>query len=186
MLRPDGDHRNALRNFGALVFARKLRERARIAVINGHPDPRPERFCAALAGAYAQGARSAGLEVRELVTGAGDISPESAFQALDWANHFVVVFPMWLDRPPAPLQAFFAGWARHVVEGGYIEPPARTARLVVTMGMPAFAHRRQSEAISLPGIYRADISYIGSVESASPKQRAAHLADAWRTGARTA
>ena len=36
----------------------------RILIIDGHPDPRPERLGHALAAAYAEGARSAGHEVR--------------------------------------------------------------------------------------------------------------------------
>jgi len=38
----------------------------RITIIEGHPDPAGNRFCHALAEAYAQGARAAGLEVRRI------------------------------------------------------------------------------------------------------------------------
>ena len=38
----------------------------RIAVIQGHPDPSPERLCRALAGAYRRGAEEAGHEVRTI------------------------------------------------------------------------------------------------------------------------
>lgn len=41
----------------------------RILIINGHPDARPERLCAALAAAYAAGARAAGHEVQSLSIG---------------------------------------------------------------------------------------------------------------------
>lgn len=36
----------------------------RILIIIGHPDPGPKRLCRALAASYADGARSAGHEVR--------------------------------------------------------------------------------------------------------------------------
>ena len=38
----------------------------RIAVIDGHPDPAPERLCHALADAYAEGAARGGHEVRRV------------------------------------------------------------------------------------------------------------------------
>jgi len=41
----------------------------RILVINGHPDPRPERFCAGLADAYATAAVAAGHDVRRIALG---------------------------------------------------------------------------------------------------------------------
>ena len=47
--------------------------RRRILLINGHPDPRPERLCAGLAEAYGAGALAAGHEVRRLNVGRFDI-----------------------------------------------------------------------------------------------------------------
>ena len=41
-----------------------------ILVINGHPDPSPERLAAALAKAYAEGAETAGHQVRRIDIGA--------------------------------------------------------------------------------------------------------------------
>ncbi|HWA60997.1 MAG TPA: hypothetical protein VG939_06460 [Caulobacteraceae bacterium] len=38
----------------------------RILIVNGHPDPAPERLCAALASAYGEAARAAGRETRRL------------------------------------------------------------------------------------------------------------------------
>lgn len=40
--------------------------RMKIALIQGHPDASAERFCAALAAAYAAGANSAGHELRQI------------------------------------------------------------------------------------------------------------------------
>ena len=189
------------RRHGALVFARKRKAPARIALINGHPDPRPERFCAALCAAYAEGANAAGLQMRALTLGAvcdfaaPDTAPrleatplERAYEILDWADQFTIVFPLWLDGPPEPLHRFFAGWTRHSVAAGCIEPRARKARLVVTMAMPAFAHRaltrRTGGMIALPGIFRADLNYIGSIDAVSAEQRAASLDDLRKLGAR--
>ena len=40
-----------------------------ILVVNGHPDPRPERFCAALCDAYSAGAQAQGCATRRLDVG---------------------------------------------------------------------------------------------------------------------
>jgi putative NADPH-quinone reductase len=129
-----------------------------ILVINGHPDPRPERFCAALAQAYADGARAAGHQVRALTVGDLDfplIRSREAFEAEPpaavreaqalflWARHVVLVHPLWLGAAPAHLCAFFEQAFRQ----GFALPAAgeavgpgklagRSARLIVTMNMP--------------------------------------------------
>ena len=45
----------------------------RILIVNGHPDPRPATFCAALAAAYAAGAAAGGHEVRRIDIGTLDL-----------------------------------------------------------------------------------------------------------------
>ena len=45
----------------------------RIAVIDGHPDPAPERLCHALADAYAKGAVAGGHEVRRVSVASMDL-----------------------------------------------------------------------------------------------------------------
>src|SRR4051794_18859287 len=94
----------------------------RILIINGHPDARRERYCAALADAYAAGALEAGHEVRRLDVGALEfplILSAEAFAATDlpldvakaqasvtWASHLVLVHPLWLGAAPALLKGF--------------------------------------------------------------------------------
>ena len=94
----------------------------RILIILGHPDPRPERFCRALAATYHQGATEEGHEVKVVdVTrldftalktawsGKGPV-PEGLREpqeAIRWAEHLVIVFPIWLGTMPALLKAFF-------------------------------------------------------------------------------
>ena len=94
----------------------------RILIIIGHPDPEPRRLCRALAASYADGARSAGHEVRlvdvatidfpllrtqeEFVDRALPVTLEDAAQAIGEAEHIVFVFPLWLGTMPALLKAF--------------------------------------------------------------------------------
>lgn len=138
--------------------------RQRIVVIQGHPDPDPRRLGRALADAYAQGARDAGHEVRRIDLAALDFPmlrsreewlsgslPESLRgpqEAIGWAGHVVLFFPMWLGTMPALVKAFL----EQVLRPGFAVGDAqdgqwrrllagRSARVVVTMGMPAFMYR---------------------------------------------
>lgn len=131
----------------------------RIVVVNGHPDARPERLCSALVDAYVRGAHRAGHEVRRIDVGELEfplIRSEADFQdaappatvrhaqeALLWANHLVIIYPLWLGSAPALLKGFLEQVFRY---GFAISPPGermrglldgRSARIVVTMGMPA-------------------------------------------------
>ncbi|MGH6873340.1 MAG: NAD(P)H-dependent oxidoreductase [Rhizomicrobium sp.] len=172
------------RAFDPLAFARRIKPRPRIAVVNGHPDPRPERYCAALCRAYAAGAAEAGLEtrladLRPFADGASetDQAAQDAFAALDWANQITVVFPLWLDGPPEPLRRLFASWSRRA--RGEIAPRPRKAHCVVTMAMPAFAYRalsrRAGARLSLDGVPSPSLTFVGSVEAISAGQREAWL-----------
>lgn len=135
----------------------------RILIINGHPDPAPERLCSALADAYGKGARDGGHFVQRLDVGALDFPLitsadtftgnttskviEDAQQAILWADHVVIIFPLWLGGPPAQLKAFFEQTFRY---GFALSAPGqkmqgllkgRSARMIVTMGMPAVIFR---------------------------------------------
>jgi len=134
----------------------------RILVLNGHPDPRPQRLCAALALAYADAALAAGHEVRRIAIGAFDFpllasaeefaSPaepgviRNAQDAISWAEHLVFVYPLWLGSQPAKLKGFLEQIARGGFalggEKGRIRGmlKGRSAHLYVTMGMPGLVY----------------------------------------------
>ena len=154
----------------------------RILIVNGHPDPRPERFCAALCDAYQLGANAGGLQTRRLNVGALEHlaaertgqSPRDVVQALDdilWAGRLAIVYPLWLDQPPDILRGLFDR-----LNGAHAERPAH---IVVTMEMPAFMHRslcRTSrplamQALSLPGVKSDTPTLIGSVNAITGEQR---------------
>lgn len=136
-----------------------------VCVINGHPHADPGHFCHAIAQAYSDGASEAGLTVRQLsiasikpecLLNPGDfeIGPDDSaiIQAQEFilaSDHLVIVFPLWLGTVPALLKAFFEQIAR----GGFLIGPTdkgrwpdqrmkgRSARVIVTMGMPRLAYR---------------------------------------------
>jgi putative NADPH-quinone reductase len=172
----------------------------RILIINGHPDPRPERFCAALAEAYSQGAAAAGHDIRRLTVGSlefplirsrgafEDMDPpaciQEAQQLLTWAEHIVLIHPLWMGSAPAYLKAFFEQTFRY----GFAMPQpgegiphgrlgGRSARIIVTMGMPGAAYGAifggfgvravERSILRLAGIRPTRHTYVGQVESRS-------------------
>ena len=136
-----------------------------ICVIDGHPDADPARFIHAIADAYCDGAKHAGFDVERisvaslqpmpLLTVAAFTRPPaepilSEREKLSRADHVVLAFPLWLGSMPAVTRAFF----EQVACGGFLiqEPEGdsrwpkrlmkgKSARIIVTMGMPAFLYR---------------------------------------------
>ena len=87
----------------------------RICLINGHPDPSPERFCHALTDTYQAGAQETGHNVDRLDVGAMEFSflsspqefetkPPAVFDpvrtAMSEADHLVLIYqPMAVSVP---------------------------------------------------------------------------------------
>lgn len=155
-----------------------------ILILVGHPDPSQDRLCRALADAYADGAQAAGHEIRRIDIATLDIpylrsQPEfehvspskgllEAQDAITWAEHLLVVFPLWLGDMPAMLKAFFEqvlrpGFAFAYRSKGLPEKrlAGRTAHVVITMGMPAFAYRWVFFAHALRLLKRNILSFVG-------------------------
>lgn len=157
----------------------------RIVIIQGHPDPRGGHFGHALAGAYAEGAQAAGHEVKLLDVAKLDFpllrskddyekgaTPDAIRQAQDvlkWAEHLVIFYPLWLGAMPALLkgfleQAFRPGFAFSVSSSGGMPQKrltGKSARVVITMGMPAFAYRWYFGAHSLKSFKRNILGFCG-------------------------
>jgi len=155
----------------------------RIFIIDGHPDANPARLSHALAAAYAEGATQTGAEVRKVAISDWPgafvrdkaqfaAPPEDAFVTdiranMEWAEHIVFVFPLWLGGAPALLRAMLeqmsrAGFA--LAEGpngprGRLK--GRSARLIVTMGMPALAYRFMFGAHGVRAIARSILGLCG-------------------------
>jgi putative NADPH-quinone reductase len=157
----------------------------RILVIQGHPDPESSHFCHALSQAYTQAARDAGHQVQhvdvarldfpllrskhEWEQGQVPVSLKPAQEAILWAEHLVFFFPLWLGGMPALLKGFLEqvarpGFALATEEGGRLPKrllKGRSARLVVTMGMPAFVYRWLFRAHSLKALERNILGFVG-------------------------
>ena len=191
----------------------------RVVIIQGHPDPTGRHLCHGLADAYAEGAAAAGNFVSrvdlakldipvlrsqaEFESGTLPSSLNAARDAIVSADHIVLVFPLWLGTMPAPVQAFL----------GQVMPPGiafayqskglpskllrgRSARIVVTMGMPALAYRwfffahamraLNRNVLGFVGISPIRTSLFGMVENASEEKRQRWRGPMRAPGARSA
>lgn len=159
----------------------------RILIIIGHPDPSPKRLCRALADSYADGAQSANHQVSRIDVAALDFpflrtmeefqsekvaaSLEEAAQAIRDAEHIVFIFPLWLGTMPALLKAFLEQLMRPGIAFAYPEAgktgfaktllKGRSARVVVTMGMPAFFYRLWYLGHGIAGLRRNILNFVG-------------------------
>ena len=94
----------------------------RIVIIQGHPDTQTRHYGHALADEYAKGAEDSGYEVRRVEVAQLDfpflrrkedfektelpVALAPAVEAIKWANHLVILYPLWLGSMPALLKAF--------------------------------------------------------------------------------
>jgi putative NADPH-quinone reductase len=157
----------------------------RIAIIQGHPDVRGTHYCHALAEAYASGARGEGHEVlfidvaqlefpllRTQEQFRSDSLPNSirdAQSTIRWADHLVFFYPLWLGTLPALLKGFLEQTFRDGF-GVQFEANGRawkrllkgkSARIVVTMGMPAMIYRLYFGAHGLKSLERSILAFAG-------------------------
>ncbi|CAG2157929.1 NAD(P)H-dependent oxidoreductase [Cupriavidus numazuensis] len=156
----------------------------RIVIIQGHPDPSGHHLLHALADAYAQGATTAGHVVRrvevakldfpllrtqaEFETGILPPALEQPREDMRWAEHWVFLFPLWHGTMPA----LFKGFLEHIFRPGFAMDygkkgfprrllAGRSARVIVTMGMPAPLYRWYFGAYGVRGFERSMLSFAG-------------------------
>lgn len=156
---------------------------SRIAIIDGHPDRDPDHFVHALANAYAEGAETR-HEVRRIDVAALDFpllrrpkdwqegvpppAVAAAREAIAWAQHLVFLYPLWLGDVPALFKGFLEqiarpGFAIGRIGKGFPEKllTGRSARVIVSMGMPAAFYRLYYRAHSLKSLERNILDFAG-------------------------
>jgi len=158
----------------------------RIVVIQGHPDNSERHLCHVLADAYAEGARQGGHEVRFVAVAeldfpllcsakawsSAEVIPDiqNAQNTVAWADHLVILYPLWLGTMPALLKAFMEqlfrpgfAFSREESSGamGRKLLTGKSARIIVTMGMPAFFYRWFFRAHSLKSLERNILKFVG-------------------------
>jgi len=173
-----------------------------VLIVNGNPDTSQERLCSALAHAYQEGAQSRDCMVQridvggihfsmlrsaqEFATDPAQEAVKNAQSAFLRADHVVFIFPLWLGGPPALLKAFMEQLARdHFLiresEKGFPKGclKGRSARLIVTMGMPPLFYRTvfgghgikafTRSILRLAGFSPIGISYFGGAAITAPR-----------------
>ena len=114
---------------------------------------------------------------------------------MKWADHLVILYPLWLGSMPALLKAFFEhlfrpGFAFEYHSNGRLPKKkllGKSARIVVTMGMPAFVYRwvffehslksLKRNILAFAGIKPIRTTLIGNIEGMTDKQRMEWLDD---------
>lgn len=156
---------------------------SRITIINGHPHYDRDHFVHALAAAYADAA-DAGHQIRLLEVAKLDFpvlrdpedwksgeTPEGLLDAQEdirWADHLVILFPLWLGGMPALTRAFLEQVCR---PGFAVEPQGtglyrkllkgKSARIIVTMGMPATVYSLYFRGHSVKSLKRNVLQFVG-------------------------
>ena len=172
-----------------------------ILIINGHPDT--DRYCSSVAEAYSKGARKSRAKVRrlDLATmsfdpilhkGYDEIQPlepdlEKAQEDIKWAEHIVIIFPVWWATVPAILKGFIdrtilPGWAYKFTGimswEKYLK--GRTARIIATAGAPGWYYRfvvgmpgvkMLKDTLKFVGIKPARATILGSLNIKVPPKR---------------
>lgn len=187
-----------------------------ITIIQGHPDDKARHFGHALADHYAAGCEAGGHPVRRIdvarlefpiLRAKEDFEKgpppdviKQAQEAIEWANHLCIVYPLWLGGMPALLQGFFEqvfrpGFAFLADQRGRMPKgrlTGKSARIVVTMGMPALVYRwyfgahslksLERNILGMAGIGRIKESLIGMIDGMSQERREAWLEKMRRLG----
>ncbi|WP_337099202.1 NAD(P)H-dependent oxidoreductase [Paenibacillus sp. YIM B09110] len=192
--------------------------KSNILVITGHPDT--ESFCSALSQAYIEGAKEQAVQVRTLHMGELEFEPNLKFgyrqrteleadllkaqELIRWADHIVLVYPVWWGMMPAVMKGFFdrillPGFAFRYKENSVFFDKlltGKTARLIVTSDTPSWynrliygraGHRVVKQSIlQFCGIKPVRVTDIGPVTHATAENRKKWLEQAKRMGARLA
>jgi len=156
---------------------------ARIAIFVGHPAP--DSYCEALGRAYLRGTESGGHEghlfllgrmnfdaiLRKGYRGEQALEPDlvAARAAMRACDHLVFVFPLWCGDMPAIMKGFIervlqpdllAARASHGAAGWKFFHD-KSARIVMTMGMPGWFYRWYYGAHALKLLKRNILHFTG-------------------------
>jgi putative NADPH-quinone reductase len=104
----------------------------------------------------------------EFETGALPSTLAQPQEDMRWAEHWVFLFPLWHGTMPA----LFKGFLEHIFRPGFAMEykkegfpkrllAGRSARIVVTMGMPVLLYRWYFGAYGVRGFERSMLSFAG-------------------------
>jgi NAD(P)H dehydrogenase (quinone) len=155
----------------------------KIMIVVGHPQSRT--LCGALGEAYRHGAEAAGHDVRLFALAEMTFDPilregyrkeqplepdlQAAYDALAACDHLVLIFPLWCGDMPALLKGFIERLLQPDLIRRQDTDNAmnraifnnKTARIVMTMGMPVSIYRFCYGGHALKLLARNILSFIG-------------------------
>jgi NAD(P)H dehydrogenase (quinone) len=175
----------------------------KVLIINGHPDE--ESFNFGLSNAYKKGAELAGAEIREITIRELDFNPNLQFgyrkrtelepclhaaqESITWADHIVMIYPVWWGSYPAILKGFIdrvflpgfafqkrenSVWWDKLLKG-------KTGRIISTLDQPAWyywlIYRQPSNnamkklTFQFSGINPVGVTTIGPIRLSKPDFR---------------
>lgn len=155
----------------------------KIMIVVGHPQG--HTFCEALGKAYKEGAEAAGHNARLFLLADMQFDPilhdgyrktqalepdlQAAYETLAACNHLVIIFPLWCGDMPALLKGFIERILQpdlisrentdHAMNWSIFEK--KTARIVMTMGMPVSIYRFWYRGHALKLLTRNILNFIG-------------------------
>lgn len=188
----------------------------KILIITGHPDK--NSYCGALAEAYKEGASSKGNHVvlvslselhfnLSLTHGYSknmELEPDLQFaqEKITWAEHIVIVHPVWWGSVPALLKGFFdrvllPGYAFKYRKNSPLWDKllkGRTGRIIYTTDTPVWfytwfyrapsVNQVKSRVLEFCGISPVKITAIGPIRKSSQEFREKWLGKVKRIGER--
>lgn len=155
----------------------------KIMVVVGHP--LSSTFCQAIGQTYRDGATSAGHEVKLFSLADMTFDPilhygfrreqplepdlRAAYEALTACDHLVLIFPLWCGDMPALLKGFIERILQPDLIAGENTENAmnwaifknKTARIIMTMGMPVSIYRYWYGGHALKLLTRNILNFIG-------------------------
>lgn len=155
-----------------------------ILIIDAHPDPARGRLVHSLADQYARAAEAGGhlsqvVRLSELEFPWLRTAEEFASRPLEtigaqqehirWADHVVIIYPLWLGSMPALLKAYLEqvmrpGFAFAYGKGKGLPKKlltGKSARIVVTMGMPSLFYQLYYRSHSVRSLARNILGFVG-------------------------
>lgn len=155
----------------------------KILIINGHPDK--ESFNYALSEAYKTGAKKSTTEIQEINIRELNFNPNLQFgyrkrtelepdlleaqEKLKWADHLVLVYPVWWGSVPAIMKGFLdrvllPGFAFNKKENSLWWDKCftgKTARIICTLDQPAWYYKWIYRSPSHNAMKKLTLNYIG-------------------------
>jgi NAD(P)H dehydrogenase (quinone) len=155
----------------------------KILIINGHPDK--ESFNYALSEAYKIGAKKSTAEIQEINIRELNFNPNLQFgyrkrtelepdlleaqEKLKWADHLVLVYPIWWGSVPAIMKGFLdrvllPGFAFNKRETSLWWNKCftgKTARIICTLDQPAWYYKWIYRSPSHNAMKKLTLNYIG-------------------------